>query len=72
MLLFNASDEEAIFTLPPNDCGRIWSLRVDTRQDRVASLADEPIATVEAGAQYSLLAHSMAVLRGRTFARTLH
>ena len=62
MLLFNASDEEAIFTLPPNDCGRIWSLRVDTRQDRVASLADEPIATVEAGAQYTLVAHSMAVL----------
>ena len=59
LLLFNASGEEATFTLPPDDTGRRWRLRIDTRDETLrdaASAEDAP-----AGEPYTLLAHSMAV-----------
>ncbi len=64
MLLFNASDADAIFTLPADAVGRTWTLHVDTRDAAVLAVgADAPGApTVAAGGQHTLLARSMAVL----------
>ncbi len=63
MLLFNASDADAIFTMPPDGAGRSWTLRLDTRDAAVRPAGSEAGAsTVVAGGQYTLLARSMAVL----------
>ncbi|CAN7391159.1 glycogen debranching protein GlgX [Acidovorax sp. LjRoot118] len=63
MLLFNASDADAIFTLPADGSGRSWTLRLDTRDARVVAIGEEAGApTVAAGGQHTLLARSMAVL----------
>jgi glycogen operon protein len=63
MLLFNSSDADAIFTLPADDTGRNWTLRMDTRDARVMAIGDEAGApTVAAGGQHTLLARSMAIL----------
>lgn len=58
LLLFNASGEEATFTLPADNAGRRWAQRLDTRSDAVAAAGDAPV--LAAGAQCTLLAHSMA------------
>ncbi len=59
LMLFNASGEEATFTLPADDSGRRWALRVDTRDEQVMDAGDGP--SVQEGEQYSLLPHSLAV-----------
>ncbi|MNL78758.1 hypothetical protein D3C87_2052260 [compost metagenome] len=63
MLLFNASDADATFTLPAETPGRNWTLRLDTRDARVVAVGEEDGApTVAAGGQHTLLARSMALL----------
>ncbi|EJE50654.1 glycogen debranching enzyme GlgX [Acidovorax sp. CF316] len=63
MLLFNASDADAIFTLPAETPGRNWTLRLDTRDTRVVAVGEEAGApTVAAGGQHTLIARSMALL----------
>ncbi|RYF28700.1 MAG: glycogen debranching enzyme GlgX [Comamonadaceae bacterium] len=59
LLLFNSSGEEATFTLPADETGRTWSLRIDTRDDRLS--APDEATRVQAGEPYTLLSHSMAV-----------
>lgn len=60
MLLFNASGDPATFTLPQDAAARQWALRIDTRSAEVHGAAQAP--TVQAGEQYTLEPHSMAVL----------
>lgn len=66
LLLFNASAEEAVFTLPADDVPRTWTPRLDTRQAQVllsTSGSQPPQAIfnpVPPGAQYTLMPHSMA------------
>ncbi len=63
MLLFNASDADAVFTLPGDGSGRSWTLRLDTRDARVVAIGEEAGAPmVAAGGQHTLLARSMALL----------
>ncbi|KRC16058.1 glycogen debranching protein GlgX [Acidovorax sp. Root217] len=63
MLLFNASDADAVFTLPAEGSSRSWTLRMDTRDARVVAVGEEAGApTVAAGGQHTLLARSMAIL----------
>lgn len=59
LLLFNASAEEAMFTLPKEEPPREWTVRVDTRTAEVPPTGEEPVAS---GAHWTLEAHSMAVL----------
>lgn len=66
LVLFNASAEEAVFTLPVDEVPRTWTLRLDTRGAQVVvSPSDsqpgpEPITCVQSGEHYTLLPHSMA------------
>lgn len=63
MLLFNASNDDATFTLPADQTGRIWTLRVDTRNAFVVGVGNEAAASVvAAGGQHTLLPRSMAIL----------
>ncbi|WP_409520514.1 glycogen debranching protein, partial [Melaminivora sp.] len=64
MLLFNATPEETVFTLPPDGAARAWALRVDTRSADVHGPDDAPRTL--AGEQYTLLPHSLAVLTSAT------
>ncbi|GKT21149.1 glycogen debranching protein GlgX [Acidovorax sp. SUPP3334] len=59
MLLFNATPADAVFTLPQDDRGRVWSVQVDTRTAEVPPPEAEDI---QAGGQWTLQPHSMAVL----------
>ena len=59
VVLFNASGEDATFTLPKEDQPRIWTVRVDTR---TAEVPPPDALPVEPGTQYVLPAHSMAIL----------
>lgn len=59
LLLFNASGEEATFTLAEADDLREWTVRVDTRCAEVPPPGQGPVA---AGTPWTLQAHSMAVL----------
>ena len=69
MLLFNATPNEATFTLPQQDgTPGCWHLRIDTREAQV--LAPDAARRVAAGEQVSLLAHSMVVLTGQALARS--
>jgi isoamylase len=64
LLLFNASGEEAVFTLPMDDVRRTWTLRLDTRHAQVVPLVNDAdparSTTVSSGEHYTLLPHSMA------------
>ncbi|RYH62365.1 MAG: glycogen debranching enzyme GlgX [Alcaligenaceae bacterium] len=64
MLLFNSSGEDATFTVPDEPAGRAWQLRLDTRDGIVSDRGEDGAATVHAGGQWTLQAHSMAVLTG--------
>ncbi|MDA8445335.1 glycogen debranching protein GlgX [Paracidovorax valerianellae] len=59
MLLFNATPADAVFTLPQDERGRVWSVRVDTR---TAEVPPPEAADIQAGEQWTLQPHSMAVL----------
>jgi isoamylase len=58
LLLFNASAEEAMFTLPVQEPACTWVVRVDTR-DAAPPVHIEPVAS---GDHVTLVAHSMAAL----------
>lgn len=58
VLMFNAHSDAVTFTLPPQDYGTDWVLRLDTATGRFDA-DDEPI---DAGATLELPAHSMLVL----------
>ncbi|MCE1191577.1 MAG: glycogen debranching protein GlgX [Acidovorax sp.] len=64
LMLFNASGEEAVFTLPAATPAREWTLRLDTRAAQVVTsgppLGHPAEASVTSGAPYTLLPHSMA------------
>ncbi|GAA6119552.1 glycogen debranching protein GlgX [Acidovorax sp. FG27] len=64
MMLFNASGDEATFTLPAEPSGRSWQVRLDTRDGLVTAKDDTGAPRIDAGGQYTLLPHSMAVLTG--------
>ena len=59
LMLFNSSTEETTFTLPPDTAGRLWTLRIDTREEKVLQVDGAP--TAQAGEHFTLLSHSMAV-----------
>ncbi len=59
MLLFNATPADAVFTLPQDDRGRVWTVRVDTR---TATVPPADATDIAAGGQWTLQPHSMAVL----------
>ncbi|MCY7319437.1 MAG: glycogen debranching protein GlgX [Ramlibacter sp.] len=60
LLAFNASTDDATFTLPPQAEGcQPWQLRVDTARGHFSADAGE---AVDAGGQLTLQSHSMAVL----------
>jgi len=59
LMLFNSSAEETTFTLPPDAAGRLWTLRIDTREEKVLQADGAPSA--QAGEHFTLLSHSMAV-----------
>jgi glycogen operon protein len=59
LLLFNSSGEETTFTLPADETGRTWRLRIDTRDEKLSAPEEAP--RVQAGEPYTLLSHSMAV-----------
>ncbi|GKS85776.1 glycogen debranching protein GlgX [Acidovorax sp. SUPP1855] len=59
MLLFNATPADAVFTLPQDEHGRVWTVRVDTR---TAAVPPADAADIAAGGQWTLQPHSMAVL----------
>jgi isoamylase len=59
LLLFNASDEAVIFTLPEAAGVEEWRVRVDTGQGHFAHDAAEP---VQSQAKIELESHAMAVL----------
>lgn len=58
LLLFNATAQEAVFTLPGEEPVRSWTVRVDTRSAELPP-AGEPVTS---GTPFTLMAHSMAVL----------
>ncbi|QHE86639.1 glycogen debranching protein GlgX [Hydrogenophaga sp. BPS33] len=58
LLLFNATPQDAVFTLPADESARDWTVRVDTRHATVATQGD----AVASGGQITLVPHSMAVL----------
>ena len=72
MLLFNATGEDATFTLPADESGRTWTLRIDTRDDRVVAVQDGVTVapTIPPGGQYTLVSHSMAVLTAPAASRS--
>ncbi len=59
LVLFNATAEDATFTLPQEEQARSWTVRVDTRTADVPPADTEPVAS---GGQYVLPGHSMAIL----------
>ncbi|WP_271463491.1 glycogen debranching protein GlgX [Acidovorax sp. NCPPB 4044] len=59
LVLFNASGEEATFTLPKEDQTRAWAVRADTR---TAEVPPPQAPTVPSAGQYVLPPHSMAIL----------
>jgi len=61
MLLFNASNEEANFTLPAEPAGRTWQLRLDTRDTLIHPAGATEAPHADAGGQWTLQPHSMAV-----------
>jgi glycogen operon protein len=72
LMLFNASANETVFTLPADERGRVWNRRLDTRDARVvleeAGSPEESAGTVSAGAHYTLLPHSMAAFTAPSLA----
>jgi len=58
LLLFNASAEEAMFTLPKEKPARAWTLRVDTCSAELPPPDPGPLAS---GDHWTLPAHAMAV-----------
>jgi isoamylase len=59
LLLFNASDEEVIFTLPEAAGVEEWRVRVDTGQGHYS---DSEAERVQPQAKIELESHAMAVL----------
>jgi isoamylase len=64
LLLFNATPEEAMFTLPKEAPEREWVVRIDTRTSEVPPPDEGPVAS---GAHWTLEAFSMAVLTARAW-----
>ena len=72
LMLFNASADETVFTLPADHPDRAWTLRLDTRHAQVA-LGDSgvqvaPSEQVSPGAHYTLLPHSMVAFTAPSLA----
>jgi len=59
LLLFNATGEEAMFTLPKEEPEREWQVRVDTRTAEVPPPGEGPVVS---GDHWTLESFSMAVL----------
>jgi isoamylase len=59
LLLFNASDEAVVFTLPEAAGVEEWRVRVDTGQGHFSHQEAEP---VQPQAKIELESHAMAVL----------
>ncbi len=59
LVLFNATGEDATFTLPQEEQARSWTVRVDTRTADVPPADAAPVAS---GGQYVLPGHAMAIL----------
>ncbi|MGA0571026.1 glycogen debranching protein GlgX [Variovorax sp. VNK109] len=63
LLLFNASDEEALFTLPQDESAREWTVRLDTQCAAVPPTAGDCFpGMLESGGHCALHPRSMAVL----------
>ncbi|WP_422845419.1 glycogen debranching protein GlgX [Acidovorax sp. M2(2025)] len=72
LMLFNASGEEAVFTLPAATPTREWTLRLDTRTAQVVPSSPSPehpaAGSVASGEHYTLLPHSMAAFAAPSIA----
>ena len=66
LVLFNASGEDAVFTLPREDDDRRWEVRLDTRSADISAVegAGLSLGAVSSGEHWTLVPHSMAVLTG--------